>query len=350
MSVERILKYILIIAGTAGVLFLFPFALKAFAPFVAAFIIAAICQKPVRRLESRMKISRGISSAIIVTTIVLLAVGIVVLVISQLLSQAKNLLTALPDAINSFRSQISLLLEQYEGLKERMSPETVEIVDSLILRFEKQATVLSDKVTNSAISAATNFAMSLPGILVFLIMFILGTFFFIKDYPLVLNFLRELFPPKIIQIFSQTKQILGSAFSSYVKAQLHLMLITSVLVTVCLWIIGKENTLLWGIICGLVDALPLLGTAAILIPWAIISFIYGDMYSFVALLIIEVLVFVVREIAEPKIISKHIGIHPLLTLVSIYVGLRFFGILGVILAPIVTMLLVNLYVTYKEKA
>lgn len=350
MSVEQILKYILITAGIVGALFLFPFLLKAFAPFVAAFVIAAICQRLVKFLERRLKISRGISSAIIVTTIVSIAIGLIVFGISMLFSQAKNLITALPNAISSFRTQISQLLDKYNGLKVNLSPETATLIDSLVIRLEQYASDISNKVTTSALNAATNFAMALPGIIIFLVMLILGTFFFTKDYPLVTGFFRELFPNRVSEFFTHIKEITGNAFSSYVKAQLHLMLITSLLVTVCLWIIGKDNALLWGIICGFVDALPLLGTAVILIPWALISFIYGDIFSFVALLIIEVLVFVVRELAEPKIISKHIGIHPILTLVSIYIGLKFFGIIGVILAPIVTLLCVNLYVSYKERA
>ncbi len=349
MTAEQILKRILIIAGIAGGLFLFPFLLKAFAPFVAAFLIAVICQRLVRFLEKRLRISRGISSAIIVTAIVAVAIGLILLIISRLAAQARNLITALPDAISSFRFHVNSFLDRCNGMKVNLSPESAGLIDNLILKFETYAAEISEKATNAALNTATHFAMALPGITVFLIMLILGTFFFIKDYPLVINFAHELFPKRITDFFSQIKSITGNAFSSYLKAQLHLMLITSLLVTVSLWIIGKNNTLLWGIICGLVDALPLLGTAAILIPWALISFVYGDMYSFSALLIIQGLVFLVRQLIEPKILSRHIGIHPILTLISIYIGLKYFGIIGVILTPIVTLIFVNLYVTYKER-
>jgi len=349
VTVERTLKYVLIAAGIAGALFLFPFLLKAFAQFVVAFFIAVICQPLVRILKKRLKISRGISSAIIVTTIVAIAIAMILLGISQIISQAKNLITALPSAINSFRLHIGNLLNEYSGIKGNLSPESAAVINNVIARFEEYASEISDKVTTWALNTATNFAMSIPSIVVFLVMTVLGTFFFIKDYPLVKNFLHEIFPKRVPAFLLQIKDVTGKAFSSYLKAQLHLMLITSLLITVCLWIIGKSNALLWGIICGLVDALPLLGTAAVLVPWALISFTYGDMYSFTALLIIAVLVFLVRQLIEPKILSRHIGIHPILTLISIYIGLKFFGIIGVILAPIVTMLLVNLYVTYKEQ-
>ena len=128
------------------------------------------------------------------------------------------------------------------------------------------------------------------------------------------------------------------------------MIITALLVTVCLWIVGMDYPMVWGLVCGLVDALPFFGTAAVLVPWAVISLIYGDYYSFIALLVIQALTFIVRQLLEPKVVSKQIGIHPILTLVSVYIGLKYFGVVGVILAPIIMLLAVNLYVSYKENA
>ena len=75
-----------------------------------------------------------------------------------------------------------------------------------------------------------------------------------------------------------------------------------------------------------------------------------DTYAFTALLVIQMLVFTVRQLSEPKIVSRQIGLHPLLTLVSVYIGLRFFGVLGMIIAPALTLLAVNIYVSYKESA
>ena len=126
------------------------------------------------------------------------------------------------------------------------------------------------------------------------------------------------------------------------------MFLTAALVSVSFWIVGIDFPLLWGLLSGIVDALPFLGTAAVLVPMALFSLMIGDQYSFTAILIIQVLVFIVRQLAEPKVVSRQIGVHPILTLISVYIGLRFFGILGVILAPITLVLLVNLYVSYKE--
>ena len=349
MTVEKALKYIFTAAGIALALFLLPFLLHLFAPFLTAFVIASLSQRLVRFLERRIKISRGISSAALVTLITAIAAGIIFVIVFQIFSQAKNLLTALPSAVESFRLRLSEIYTRFNGYKISLTPELSKTLDSLTDYIKSRAGTLAEPLTQGAINAAKNFAAALPGILLFFSMFILGTFFFTKDYILIINFIHEVVPENWLKKLNSLKKPLIRGFSSYFKAQLILMCLTSALVTVCLWIVGMSYPLLWGIVCGLVDALPFFGTAIILVPWALISLIYGDIYSFTALIIIQILTFVVRQLAEPKIVSQQIGIHPILTLISVYIGLKYFGIFGVIVAPILTLLAVNLYLSFKQK-
>lgn len=350
MSLEKILNYGLIIAGIASGLFLFPFLLKIFAPFVAAFCVAVPCQRIVGFLEKRAHISRGISSAIISTAIVAFVTILVFLIVYQLYTQTKNLFSVLPATLDSLRGQLSQLSTRFDGYLHSLPPELSAGIDSTILNIKEYSGELSHRATTAAISAAGGAAARLPGIVLFLVMFILGTFFFIKDYAQVINFFKELLPQKAISVLAKGKKFFSGAFSSYLKAQLILMLLTAALVTISLWIAGIDFPLLWGMLAGLVDALPFFGTAAVLMPMALFSLAIGDTYSFVSILIIQVIVFLVRQLAEPKIVSRQIGIHPILTLISIYIGLRFFGVTGVVLAPIVMLLLVNLYVSYRENS
>jgi len=350
VTLEKIAKFILTTAGIAAGLFLFPFLLKIFAPFVFAFIVAIPCQKIVGFLEKKLHINRGISSAIISTLIVTTATAIVIIIGFQLFAQAKNLISALPAAIDSLRGQFNGIITRFDGYKHSLPKEISTGIDRAVSGFKEYSGELSHRATSAAFSAAGSAATRLPGIFLFFTMFILGTFFFTKDYVLVINFFKELFPQKVIDVIAKTKSFISGAFCSYMKAQLILMSLTSAIVSVSLWIVGIDYPLLWGILSGLVDALPFLGTATVLIPMALFAFAFGDKYAFTAILIIQVLVFLVRQLAEPKVVSRQIGIHPILTLVSVYIGLRFFGFVGVILAPIAMVMLVNLYVSYKENS
>lgn len=348
MTVEKILKYILIAAGIASALFLLPFLFRVFAPFILAFIVATLSQRMVRYLENHIKISRGISSAVVVTLITAVLAGLIIVIIFQIMSQAKNLIVALPDAIKSFQLRLSDIYTQYNGYRVSLPSEVVSILDTITTHFREKSQNLAEPLTEGAINAAKNFAIALPSIILFFSMFILSTFFFTKDYILIVNFIHEIFPTKLLKKMKKLKKPIVHGFSSYFKAQLILMLITTALVSLCLWIVGFNYPLIWGIVCGLVDALPFFGTAVILIPWAGFSLLYGDFYSAVALIIIQLLAFIVHQLAEPKIVSQQIGIHPILTLISVYIGLKYFGFLGVILAPILTLLAVNLYLSFRN--
>ncbi len=348
MGYQKNLKKAGIIAGIVVGLFLFPFFFRTFLPFIAAFIVATPCQRVVNKLEKRFHLSRGISSAVISTLIVALATFLVIFLSFRLFYQTKNLITALPATIDAFRGQLSRLSQGLDSYVSNLPAEVGHALDKITSNLKDYSQNLSERAASHAISAAGGFAAKLPGIALFLTMFILATFFFTKDYVLITNFLKEIFPDKIIAIMANAKKFTISAFSSYLRAQLILMALTSALVTVCLWIIGMDYPLLWGIACGAIDALPFFGTAVILVPWALSALVFGDWYSCVALLIIQALVFLVRQLAEPKVVSRQIGIHPILTLVGVYIGLKFFGVIGVVFAPVLMLLLVNLYVSYKE--
>ena len=348
MGLQKTLKIVLTIAGIVLSLFLFPILLKTFSPFVAAFVVATPCQKVVNKLETKVHLSRGISSAVISVLIVGLATFLVIFLSFRLYVQTKNLITALPATIDSFRGQLSRLTENFNLYRNGLPDDLNKILDKITLNLTEYAETLSERAATHALSAAGDFAAKLPSIALFLTMFILGTFFFTKDYVLIINFFKELFPQKIVKYLAKVKNFTTSAFSSYLKAQLILMALTSALVTVCLWIVGKDYPLVWGVVCGAIDALPFFGTAVILLPWSLAALMFGDWYSCIALLIIQGLVFLVRQLAEPKVVSRQIGIHPILTLVGVYIGLKFFGVLGVVFAPILMLLLVNLYVSYRE--
>ena len=119
----------------------------------------------------------------------------------------------------------------------------------------------------------------------------------------------------------------------YLRAFSLLLLIMFLVLFVGLTIIGAEYALLLAAITAIVDILPVLGVGTVLVPWSVISYISGDISRGTAILILYVAVIILRQFIEPKIIGKSLGIHPLLSLFSMYVGLRVFGVIGIILAP-----------------
>lgn len=91
------------------------------------------------------------------------------------------------------------------------------------------------------------------------------------------------------------------------------------------------------------------GSGTVMIPWAIISAINGDINLAIALLVLYVIVMVVRQLLEPRIVSGKIGIHPIFTLIAMYTGFRFMGVMGMLVGPIILIILKNIFGTFIDK-
>jgi sporulation integral membrane protein YtvI len=139
------------------------------------------------------------------------------------------------------------------------------------------------------------------------------------------------------------KDIRTSLFG-FVRAQLTLISITAILVLIGLWILGVKYALTVAIIIGLVDLLPYLGVGSVLVPWSAYSFFFaGDTRMAVGLLILYVVLLVVRQMLEAKLVSSNVGLDPLTTLIALFVGLNLFGFIGLIIGPVSVVVMIALY-------
>ena len=349
MQYEKYIKYALITIGIIAGLFLLPVVIKLFLPFILAFAVASPCQKLLNFLSKKLKIHRGISSALIVTLLVALVSWIAFELCSQLFAQVKSFIEVIPDTIETIKGTFYDLSGKYKEIYMSFSPRFREFFDSFNLQFSEYLGSAVAPLTGSIINIAKRFAVSLPDVLLFFFMFLLSTFFITKDYVLIRSFFRENCPQKLRSVFHSFKTTAFSAFLTYLRAQLIMMSITFMIVSVALWIIDAEYPFAMGALIGIVDALPFFGTAIIILPWAIFSFLNGNYFFAGGLLVTQVIAFVTRQLLEPKIVSSQIGLHPLITLVSIYIGLNLFGLGGIIIGPITALFIVNAYVAAKSK-
>ena len=249
----------------------------------------------------------------------------------------------------NFKNSLAAFNDKYDELYEGLSPKLKNFFDSFKGEFTVSLKSSFAPYTAKILNVAKRFAYSLPDIVVFFFMFLLSTFFITKDYMLIKNFFYENCPEKVLKIIRSFKNTAFSAFLTYIKAQLILMTITFSIVTLALWILGTKYPFVMGFVIGFVDALPFFGTAIIIVPWAFASFVSGKYVFALGLMITQVIAFTTRQLLEPKIVSSQIGLHPLVTLVSMYVGLNLLGVGGIIIGPILALFLVNAYVSVKSK-
>jgi len=346
---NKYVKYGLIAAIVVVLIWGFPHVWGLISPFVVAFIIAIPCQKLVNFLERKCKINRSIGSAFIVLAIVFIIGGILWYLIYLFVAEVEIIIANIPETIDNFRLQLENFSVMYARFTNNLHPEIANFFDNLLTEIQIGLPGMLTPDAGDAARVAGTVAGGVVMTVFYIIIVILSAFFFIKDYDSIINFMRGKLPAAANERIKRIKTSVSSGFLSYIKAQLVIMGITFVIASISLLILGLNvsHALIAAFFIALIDFVPVFGTGAILIPWAIISAIYGEWAMMVGLFTLQAICFVFRNIITPKVLSSQIGVHPLLMIISMFVGLHIFGIVGLIIGPILALLGVSLYNAFK---
>src|SRR5699024_831036 len=173
--------------------------------------------------------------------------------------------------------------------------------------------------------------------------FIFVAFYFIgKDWDRLMQRSREIIPPSFLEKFKLFKHILRYRVFGFIRAQFILMFIAALIVFIGISILRVEHSLSIAIIVGIAEILPYFGTGTILIPWFLYMFFTGNIGMGIGLAIVYAITFAVRQSIEPKILSSNMNINALAALISLFVGMKLFGVMGVFIGPLLLVVLVVL--------
>lgn len=178
------------------------------------------------------------------------------------------------------------------------------------------------------------FLIRLPSVFLFAIITVIASVYFALELDRINGAVRELLPARMKNRMGRLGDALFHGLTVYLRSYAILFLITLVLVLVGLLLLRVRYALLIASIVAVVDLLPILGVGFVLFPWAGVSFLLGRTGLGIGLLALWLLVTVVRQAVEPRLLGGRLGLHPLLTLFAMYAGLKLFGIMGMLLAPI----------------
>ena len=347
---SKVFKRIILLLFSILLLF---FAVKLsifYMPFLIAFIIASLIEPIIRFVKKYTKFQRKTSAIIVLATFSIIIIGMIVWGTTVLISESSELLRSL----NIYTDKIYNLFQSFMGNinfeKFNIPPEVTQLLQN---STEDLLSVVSNwikEVLNSIIQLIT----SLPTIGIYIVITLLATYFICADRLYILDQIEHHFPKKWVKKLTMHLKQLLSSLGNYLKAEAILVIIAFFQVLIGLFILQKmgmnvEYPLLAAIGIGFVDALPILGSGTVLIPWAIISAINGDIKLAIGLLIIFAILSVVRQFLEPKVVSKKIGIHPIFTLIAMYTGFKAIGIIGLLIGPIAIIIIKNLYGTLIDK-
>ncbi|NLU31258.1 MAG: sporulation integral membrane protein YtvI [Clostridiaceae bacterium] len=335
---KTIFSLIKILLVALGVFVLFKIG-RYFIPFIIAFVFSSLIEPVVKFIETKLRISRKIGSVFSILVVLGAILTVLGLLIARLVKEIINVYNSLNLTFDGIAAFIDRIIEEASNLFLKLPTQVSDGITNAINNISSNLENLLKPVVDLA-TGTVKFAFSLPQALIFLLVTILATYFMSSDKERIVNFLDSQIPSEWLR---NTRNVLNNVFAAlfgWLRAQLILMSVTFSEVLIGFLIIGIQNALLLALIIALVDALPILGTGSILVPWAFIDLVFlGNTREGLSLALLWLITLFVRQLIEPKVVGNQIGIHPLFTLFGMYLGLQFIGVFGLFLGPICVVII-----------
>lgn len=333
-----IINFVFFVTVLLLIYFIIKYALVWFLPFVIGFGIAFILKPLIRRISNKYSLNSKLVAGVLVTLFYLTVGVLLTVAIIKISVGLQELFMGLPSLyISKMEPGIYELIDRIEKSANNLDPALVEGITDIAMSFAKS---IVSMLTNMSAGFA-KVVSSVPSIFIIFIFSIISSYFIAMDYNLIATFITRQFPQKVSStIFEVKNQIVDTIFK-LVKSYTILITMTFVELSIGFIILKINNPLQLAFLIAIVDILPVLGTGGILVPWAIVCLIKGDLYLGFGLAILYIVTLIVRNIVEPKLVGKEIGLHPLIMLICMYIGMKLFGFLGIFILPLLLIILMK---------
>ncbi len=333
--------YFGVIAAIALLAFRYVFPIVT--PFVIAFVIAYFLQRPVRFLEKKMKLPHKPMAIISVLMFYGIVGTLITLSSMKAVSWLVNIIGRLPNFyITQIYPYFLELVHNVELFLIRYDLAALEELGGLGSQILQPFSEMISQLPAKVMDFAAGFAVSIPGLFINIVVMVISTFFITSDYERLTGFCFKQLGEDGKQLFLEIKEYVVGTLFVCIGSYLIIMSLTFVELSIALSFIGIKHAILVALCIAVFDILPVLGTGGIMIPWAVIMALTGNYPMALELTLIYVAITVIRNIVEPKIIGGQLGLHPVVTLVSMFVGVDFFGVVGLFGFPIALSLMRHL--------
>lgn len=331
---------------TAAVLLLLflavPPLLSLFMPFVLALIMAWLLNPIVRWVHRKLKVSRRLISLLLILLMFGIVGGILFWFIYGIGSEIYSLVTNWDSVRGAITSGLDALGGHFDRFFALLPDDVAGWIDGLYQRLMVWLQDVVPTLLTSMGKSAGNFAMSVPTWIIAAIVFVMASYFITADYPSIRFWATERMSPSVHRFLSRVRRVAVGAFGGYVKAQLILSLAVFFILLIGFSIIGQGYALLLAFLFAVMDFIPIIGSGTVMVPWAVISIVIGDYRKALELMIIWGVICLFRRVAEPKVVGDQTGLSPILSLISIYVGMKLAGVLGMVFGPAVVLIVINI--------
>ena len=308
-------------------------------PFLPALAVASWVEPAVQWARRKMHLTRPFLAAAVTLAVTALTVAATVSVLSALWRQLMDLLSQAPQLLSALPTLLSSIAARLEEFRVTLPHESRQAMNEALTALGNALGSAAVTLSTSLLESVKGWMGKLPGLLLFCATAVMALFFTVSSYPQLRQFLLRQIPPEKRKAAKELKEgALGAAWR-WTRAQVLLITVTFAELLAGFLLLRREYALLLAFLIALLDALPIFGAGMVLLPWAAVSGLAGDMVGALGLTALYVIVWLVRSFLEPKMLGKSGGLPPLPSLLAIYVGFRAAGVAGMLLGPLVLLLI-----------
>ena len=313
------------------------YLLPLLSPFLLGALLALAAEPMVGFLCRRLHMPRVVSTAISVSMAFCFLAMLLLMLCAFALRQLKNLAGILPDLETAARTGLALVQTRLLDLAARAPKGIRPLLEDNVRTLLADSGNLLGKLTAWLLGLAGSILAHVPDSALGLGTAILSAFLISAKLPQIRKWLLRRIPRQQLRSALESARRMRKVLGRWLLAQGKLMSITFAIVAAGLTLLRIPSGMLWAVLVALVDALPILGTGTVLVPWSVVCFLQGDTPRTLGILGIYITASLTRSMLEPKLLGKHLGLDPLVTLMALYIGYRLWGVGGMILAPLLTV-------------
>lgn len=347
MAVEKYKKFLITFAYfaviAAAVFVVVRYGLPMLSPFVIGAVVAYLLRLPIRYLTRKLPVSRKMVAIAVVLLFYATIAALISLLGFKAVSWITGFISRLPELYQSHAIPFFAdVMNRLEVLMADFDPAVVDTLSELGSKALQSVGQMLSNLSVTVVSLASGAATSLPGLIIKVILIIISSFFLSIDYEKIKEFLLRQLSEKTQVLLYEIKNYVAGTLWVCIRSYVIIMSITCVELAIGLSILKINGAVLIAVLISIFDILPVLGTGGIMIPWVALSLVRGDLRLALGLAIVYIAITIIRNIIEPKIVGGQLGLHPIVTLASMFAGVQLLGIIGLFGFPIGLSLLCHL--------
>lgn len=344
---KQILRGLFVFIMILLILLAFYYVVPLVYPFLFGWVIAFILNPLVNLLHVKVKLPRFLATLFSLLLFCAITLAILTALTINIIVEIGALADTIQHSINTWRDELIVYInsDYIQNIVTQINvfyqenPQLHETINTNLSNSAKTLAGLSSSIVTVVFTLVVNLIKSLPSYATFAIIGLLAAFFISKDWYKLITRIAVYFPDHIRASTRTIWNDLQKALFGYVRAQLILISATACFVLIGLIILNVKYAITISLLIGLCDLMPYLGTGAFMVPWIIFLFIQGDIGLGVGVSVVYGIVLVARQILEPKVLASSVGLNALATLISMFIGLKLFGVLGLIVGPVSLIIL-----------